>query len=96
MSTASQEHNAERAKRVFDQQLRIVRQRELVAKLEHRDVSAAVLGRVRTVLAGLELSLAQLIAAYERARENKAANYHIASERKKPRLADRRGLSFPS
>ncbi len=66
MSTTSQEHNAERAKRVFNQQLRIVRQRELVAKLEHCDDSAAVLGRARTVLAELELSLAEMIAAYER------------------------------
>jgi len=74
MSTAAQEYSAERAKQVFDQQLRIVRQRELVAKLERRDDSVAVLGRARTVLAGLELSLGQLIAAYERARENKAAN----------------------
>ncbi len=70
MNTA-QELSAERAKRVFDQQLRIVRQRELVAKLEHRDASVAVLGRARTVLAGLELSLGELIAAYERVRKKK-------------------------
>ena len=73
MNTAH-EPSAERAKRVFDQQLRIVRQRELVAKLEHRDDSAVVLGRARTVLAGLELSLGELIAAYERVRKNDAAN----------------------
>ena len=65
---AAQELSAKRAKRVFDQQFRIVRQRELVAKLEHCDNSAAVLGRARTVLAGLELSLAEMIAAYERGR----------------------------
>ena len=62
------------AERVFDQQLRIVRQRELVAKLEHRDDSVAVLGRARTVLSGLELSLGELIAVYERAREKEAAD----------------------
>ena len=46
MNTAH-EPSAERAKRVFDQQLRIVRQRELVAKLEHHDDAAAVLAHTR-------------------------------------------------
>ena len=71
MNTA-QELSAEGAKRVFDQQLRIVRQRELVAKLEHHDDTAAMLGRARTVLAGLELSLGELLDAYERVRKNEA------------------------
>ncbi len=73
-----QKLSAERAKRVFDQQLQIVRQKELVAKLEQRDNSAAMLGRARTVLAGMELSLGELIAAYERARENEAAKLRLA------------------
>ena len=71
--------SAERAKHIFDQQLRIVRQRELVAKLEHRDDFAAVLARARSVLAGLEFSLADLIGDYERARRNKAAKIRLAT-----------------
>jgi hypothetical protein len=62
----------------FDRQFRIVRQRELVAKLEQRDDSAAVLACACSVLAGLELGLADLIGDHERARRNEAA---------KPRLA---------
>jgi hypothetical protein len=61
---SAQEHGTERAKRVFDQQLRIVRQRELVAKLERHDDSTAALHRARTVLAELELSLADLKGNY--------------------------------
>ncbi|HEV3144937.1 MAG TPA: hypothetical protein VGZ47_13690 [Gemmataceae bacterium] len=75
---SAQKLSAELAERVFHQQLRIVRQRELVAKLERRDDSAAVLARARTVLAGLELGLADLIGDHARAKRNKAA---------KPRLA---------
>jgi hypothetical protein len=42
---SDQEHGAERAKQVFDKELQIVRQRELLAKLEHNDGSAAALHR---------------------------------------------------
>ena len=44
---SDQEHGAERAKQVFDKELQIVRQRELLAKLEHNDGSAAALHRAR-------------------------------------------------
>ena len=37
---SDQEHGAERAKQVFDKELQIVRQRELLAKLEYNDGSA--------------------------------------------------------
>jgi hypothetical protein len=77
MNTA-QELDTELNERVFHQQLRIVRQRELVAKLEQRDDSAAVLDRARSVLAGLELSLADLLVARAHASRNEGA---------KPRLA---------
>ena len=63
---SAQEHGAERAKQIFDQQLRIVRQRELVAKLERHDNSAAALRRARTVLAEREVSLADLKDNYAR------------------------------
>jgi TFIIF-interacting CTD phosphatase-like protein len=72
------ELSAELDERLFHQQLRIVRQRELVAKLEQRDDSAAVLARARSVLTGLEFGLADLIDARALAKINKAA---------KPRLA---------
>jgi hypothetical protein len=58
------EHGAERAKQVFDKELQIVRQRELLAKLEHNDGSAAALHRARTVLAELELNLVDLNGNY--------------------------------
>ena len=77
MNTAP-ELAAEFNEHVFHQQLRIVRQRELVAKLEQRDDSAAVLDRARAVLTGLELGLADLIFARAHASRNEAA---------KPRLA---------
>jgi hypothetical protein len=73
MNTA-QELDTELNERVFHQQLRIVRQRELVAKLEQRDDSAAVLDRSRSVLAGLELSLADLLVARATPAETKAPN----------------------
>ena len=63
---SAQEHGAERSKQIFDHQLRIIRQRKLVAKLERDDNSAAALHRARTVLAELELNLADLKDNYAR------------------------------
>ena len=63
---SDQEHGAERAKQVFDKELQIVRQRELLAKLAYNDGSAAALHRARTVLAELELNLVDLNGNYAR------------------------------
>jgi BMFP domain-containing protein YqiC len=68
----AQELSAELDERVFHQQLRIVRQIELVAKLEQRDDCSAVLARARSVLDGLEFGLADLLGARAHAKRKAA------------------------
>jgi hypothetical protein len=102
MNTA-QELDTELNERVFHQQLRIVRQRELVSKLEQRDDSAAVLDRARSVLAGLELSLADPLVARAHASRNEGAKPRLAIVRseeahtpERARISNSRSAALPS